>query len=142
MFPTLCELAGIPIPKTVQTKGFRDSLLDPTKPARKIITCAYTEEMRAYRDDRYKIILYNNHVAQLFDLKTDPLESHDLAKNSEYTQLLVQLIDQARAGFKIQGDFAGKKVANIYRRWPMKACRLPKDGQMLWEVWDTSPMEK
>jgi arylsulfatase A-like enzyme len=136
IFPTLCELTGTPIPNTVQTKSFRASVFDPAVPARKTLTLAYTEEMRGYRDDRYKIILYSNRIAQLFDLKADPLEVHNLAKDPAHAERLTAMIEQARAAFKADGDFAGKKIANMYRRWPQTACRLPQDGKMLWEVWE------
>jgi arylsulfatase A-like enzyme len=142
MFPTLCEMTGAPIPNTVQTKSFRTSVFDPAAPARPMLTFAYTEEMRAFRDDRYKIILYNNHIAQLFDLKTDPLEIRDLAKDSAHAQRLAAMIEQARSAFKADGDVAGKKVANLYRRWPQTACRLEKDGPMLWEIWGTENVSR
>lgn len=51
MFPTMCELTGIPIPSTVQMKSFRPSILDPQEPNRKSMYFIYSEEMRAFRDE-------------------------------------------------------------------------------------------
>lgn len=135
MFPTLCQMIGVPIPETVQTQSYLPSVLDPGKAARKTMYFAYTEEMRAFREDQYKVILYSNHRVQLFDLKADPFEMRDLSKDPAHAERLTRLIDQARAAGKSMDDVAGKKVTNIYRPWPQTTSRLAKDGPMLWEVW-------
>ena len=135
MFPTLCELTGVPIPQAVQTTSFSASVFDPAAPARKTLTFAYCEEMRSFRDDQYKIILNNNRVAQLFDLKADPFETRDLSKDPAHIKCLAIMIEELRSADQADGDVAGKKVANLYRNWPQTACRLPQDGKMLWEVW-------
>ena len=45
------------------------------------IFTAYTDVQRAVRDDRWKLIVYPKvHKTQLFDLRDDPGEMHDLGR--------------------------------------------------------------
>ncbi|MDE0937876.1 MAG: sulfatase-like hydrolase/transferase [Mariniblastus sp.] len=135
ILPTLCEMIDTPIPETVQTKSFLPNITDPGKSGRKTLSFGYTEEIRAFRDEQYKIVLYSNKYAQLFDLKADPNESRNLAKDPAFAKRLASMIEKARAEDKAWGDCEDKKIANIWRPWPMKPCRLKKDGPMFWEIW-------
>ena len=82
MAPTLLELAGLPIPKTMETQSLvgraqkRDSLF-----------FAYRNVQRGIRTDRYKLIQYNASGVkntQLFDLFNDPLERVNLAADGKH----------------------------------------------------------
>jgi arylsulfatase A-like enzyme len=81
VFPTLCELAGIPLPKgvTLDGKSFAASLRDPdAKPHREwIFNQLHT--LRVVRDERFK--LYSD--GRFFDANADPDERHDLSKPTE-----------------------------------------------------------
>ena len=102
IFPTLCQQIGIPVPATVETKSFLPTLTAPGKPHRSTLYHAYREEMRAYRDDQYKIILFNNQRVRLFDLKADPYEMKDLSK--EQPERVATMIAAAREAGKTLGE--------------------------------------
>ena len=83
--PTLLDMAGVGIPETVE--GL--SMLG--KERRSYLYGECVEDAGATRmihDGRYKLVYYavGNHV-QLFDLKEDPHELHDLAGSKEHQQL-------------------------------------------------------
>lgn len=92
LFPTLCDLAGTPIPATVQfpslvplLHGGQDRLFDS-------VYCAYKEFQRSARTDRHKMILYPQaRQAQLFDLAHDPWEKDNLMGQAQYAETATQL---------------------------------------------------
>lgn len=79
LFPTICELADVPRPDTVQfpsllplLHGQREQLFDS-------MYCAYLGLQRSVRTDKYKLILYPKVKRyQLFDLEKDPWEMNSL----------------------------------------------------------------
>jgi arylsulfatase A-like enzyme len=82
IYPTLCELAGVPVPDTVDGRSLVPAMRDPADRMRETIYCAYKEFQRSVRDDRYKLVEYVVHGerhTQLFDLVADPWEMHNLA---------------------------------------------------------------
>ena len=82
LYPTICEMVGIPIPATVNGESFYKQLMDPGKERHQYILTSYKSYQRAIRDKRYKLILYDVNgmqKQQLFDLKSDPFETRDLS---------------------------------------------------------------
>ena len=73
LFPTICDLAGLPVPTNMDGNG----LFDRTK--RGTLGAAYRNVQRAIRDERWKLICYP-HIGeyQLFDLTSDPHETNNL----------------------------------------------------------------
>ncbi len=89
VMPTLLDLAGIPIPDSVE------GLSMAGERKRDFFYGEYGEDDTATRmihDGRYKLIYYpvGNHL-QLFDLEKDPDESTDLAQSPENSQILKKL---------------------------------------------------
>lgn len=92
IMPTLLNIAGVPIPKSVE--GI--SLLSNTR--REYLYGEHYEgegATRMLRDQQCKLIYYpaGNHF-QLFDLKDDPHELHNLAKDPDYAAVFDDLTDQ------------------------------------------------
>ena len=110
LFPTLCQQIGVPVPSTVQTKSFLPALTDPGKPHRPSLYHAYRDEMRAFRDAQYKIILFENHHVRLFDLNADPFERRDLSKDPAQADRVARMTTQARQAGKTLGDDPASSV--------------------------------
>ncbi len=112
IFPTLCDLAKIPTPKSVQGKSLMPVLEKKTKQIRDYTYHAYLQYQRAIRKGDYKLIEYvkakdynsktqqdefrGSRVTQLFNLKKDPWETQNLAIFPEYKAKIKQLQQQLR----------------------------------------------
>jgi arylsulfatase A-like enzyme len=89
VFPTLCDLVGLPTPSSVEGKSLLPVIRDATAAHRHELYFAYDSYQRGCRDDRYKLIefvvpnkrantQFERHTL-LFDLHSDPLEQVNLA---------------------------------------------------------------
>ena len=93
LFPTLCELTDQPIPPTNEGNSLVSLIKGEKTTHRSSIFSVYQatrhidapgKYQRMVREGDYKLIAYavdGNHRVQLFDLKNDPLEMHDLASD-------------------------------------------------------------
>jgi arylsulfatase A-like enzyme len=82
VFPTLCDLAGLETPDTVEGKSLASAVADGEGPGRDHLLLAYTDVQRGVREDRWKLIEYavgDQRHTQLFDLERDPWETQDLS---------------------------------------------------------------
>lgn len=103
--PTLLELTGANIPKEVQGRSFVKNLEGNTpKNWRQSMYYHYYEYPMWHhvqphygiRTDRYKLIhfYYDEDVWELYDLKKDPEELHNLIQSKKYISLIKSLKDQ------------------------------------------------
>jgi len=83
VMPTLLDLAGVPVPDTVDG-------ISMVGPRRDLLIGECREDDNATRmahDGRHKLIWYPaGNVVQLFDLEQDPLETTDVANDSGYAE--------------------------------------------------------
>ncbi len=102
IFPTICEIAGVVIPESVEGQSLL-GLYDGSRKARERLFCSYSDPRRdtvtrMVRTDRYKLI---QHLVtgerQFFDLEKDPYEMKNLfgkpegkAAEAELTQELMR----------------------------------------------------
>lgn len=110
VMPTLLELCGLKIPRTVE--GI--SMVSPQ--TREYLYGEVGEgpgASRMIRDGRYKLIYYPwGNVTQLFDMESDKKELHDCSKDGEYQGILERLKQQL--------------IKNLYGG----DCSWVKDGQL------------
>lgn len=94
IYPTLCELAGLKTPDTVQYESLNTILDDADAPHRDHLYFAFMSWQRAVRDARYKLIEYcvkSKRHTQLFDLIEDPHEMNNLAGDAAHQETLERL---------------------------------------------------
>jgi arylsulfatase A-like enzyme len=94
IYPTLCDLLGIPTPATVEGRSLLPALRDPGAAVRETLSFAYRGVQRAVQDDRYKLIEYvveGQRTTQLFDLHADPWETNNLADDPRHAETLSRL---------------------------------------------------
>ncbi len=94
IFPTLCDLLGLPVPETVDFKSLAPVIRDTSASHRDHLYFAFMSWQRAIRDDRHKLIEYavdGQRHTQLFDLSEDPHELHNLAGSPEHQDVLTEL---------------------------------------------------
>jgi iduronate 2-sulfatase len=91
LFPTLCEFAGLAVPKTVQGRSFQ-SLFD--SPQQKFRTVAYSRfgPGDAVITDRFTYTRYRQGRGEmLYDLVEDPQENRNVAADPQYQKHLAEL---------------------------------------------------
>lgn len=94
IYPTLCDMVGIPIPDSVDGVSFLPVIYDKRKKARTELYFAYGDLIRSIKDERYKLIEYRNKVfrgTELFDLKGDPYEMNNLYGKAGYKEEIEKL---------------------------------------------------
>lgn len=95
IFPTLCELCGLEIPRTVEGRSLAGILHGEEDGGRDVIFGAYRNVQRMIRTERWKLIRYPQiHKTQLFDLRNDPHELHDLAMNPDHSSQVRELLER------------------------------------------------
>jgi len=118
IYPTLSELAGLPLPGHLEGVSFRPLLADPTRPWKSAAFSQYPRssgkigaklDLMGYsmRTNRYRLTVWvdrNDHskidAIELYDHQSDPLENTNIAKVSANTELVDQLMAQWRRGWQ------------------------------------------
>lgn len=105
LFPTLCDLADVSTPAGLDGKSFADVVRGKADRARETVFFAYRDVQRGVRDGDWKLLRYPRiNRSQLFDLKTDPDELHDLAASPEAAERLAGLTDLLKREQAAYGD--------------------------------------
>jgi iduronate 2-sulfatase len=113
IYPTLCELAGLPLPKHLEGTSFKPVLEDPQRPWKQTAFSQYPRSsggkpLMGYsmRTDRYRFTCWvqrNNHSVtdglELYDHQTDPQENSNIAHVPSNVALVQKLTEQWRAGW-------------------------------------------
>ncbi|MDR1675356.1 MAG: sulfatase-like hydrolase/transferase [Tannerella sp.] len=108
LYPTLCELAGIKYPETIDGQSLKNALMAKKPAGRKHLILSYINIQRAVKKDHYKLIRYNvkgEERVQLFDLKNDPLEQNNLADAPAYKDKVKELTELLQREMLESGDF-------------------------------------
>jgi arylsulfatase A-like enzyme len=83
IFPTVCELAGLPVPPGLDGKSLAPIIRGERRSVRDTMFLAYKDVQRAVRRGRWKLIRYPQvDKTQLFDLETDPCETQGPRRRS------------------------------------------------------------
>lgn len=97
LYPTLCELTGLPTPENLDGKSFAPLLKNPEAKGRDSVL-SYWRDTLSLRTNRYHFALYNNGTQKelmLFDHQTDPDETTNIAATQP--QVVEQLMPKLRA---------------------------------------------
>lgn len=135
IYPTLCELAGLPAPKGLDGTSFVAALKDPSAKTKEAVFHVYPRKNmigRAVRSGHYRLIEWKvigaspeTAILELYDYEKDPLETRNLAKDKPevVAHLRAILAKQPEAkpqiGARAPTGQAGKK---------RKAAEKPKQG--------------
>jgi len=110
VYPTLSELAGLPLPAHLEGLSAKPLLDDPNRSWK---TAAFSQYPRkglmgySMRTDRYRFTVWvgrNDHskidAVELYDHTTDPQENINVAKLPANAELVKRLMDQWRQGWR------------------------------------------
>lgn len=94
IFPTLCDLTEIKIPKSVEGVSFCKGIMGEEYDSRKSLYFAYTDKIRSVKNNKYKFMqhVYSGKITrQLFDLKNDTLEMANIIEQEQYKNVVTEL---------------------------------------------------
>lgn len=106
ILPTICDLAEIPTPETVDGISLAPVISESKQQIREYTYHAYRQHQRAYRKGDYKLIEYvrapdsdrnrgdfvaGSRVTQLFKISEDPWETFDLSAFPENEELIAAM---------------------------------------------------
>ncbi len=89
LIPTMCDYAGIAIPKELKGERIKSMIDGKSKPRDFVVS--QTVSGRMLRTTQYKYMIYNNEISEemLFDLENDPLEQKNIAKDEDMQKILL-----------------------------------------------------
>ena len=122
LYPTLCDLAGIPIPGNMEGTSFARLLVDPKQPWKdaafsqfhrsprvtpdkgdymglSMVTSRYHDVEWRMWDDRKKTVGERSAV-ELYDQRSDPEENANIANSPLGKQLVTDLAEQLKRGWR------------------------------------------
>ncbi len=107
LYPTLCELAGLPLPKHLEGTSLAPLLDSPDRPWKTAAFSQYPRSRakgRSIRTSRWRLTRWAESGKtvglELYDHQRDPGENENLAARAEHASLVQQLTDQLDAGWQ------------------------------------------
>jgi arylsulfatase A-like enzyme len=92
LYPTICELAGAPIPASVDGRSLVPILRGERESSYSEVFTHFRDVQRAIRTDEWKYIVYlKAQREQLFHLASDPHELTNLSDDADYASVLADL---------------------------------------------------
>jgi arylsulfatase A-like enzyme len=105
LFPTCCDLAGLPIPKECEGASLVPIMKGEKTRLRELLFAPYKDCQRMVRDERWKLLWYPKiNRFQLFDLSKDPWEIDDLSDKPEHAAKFAEMKKHMAAQQKWFGD--------------------------------------
>lgn len=93
IYPTLADLAGLPIPAHCQGKSLRPILNHPNQQIRDAVYCLRRRNDHLYRTKDWALIHYRaNDQFELYDLRNDPQQFHNLANDPQFNEQKTSLL--------------------------------------------------
>lgn len=101
LFPTACDLTGLPIPNSIQGTSLTPILTDPAATVKSAALSIH--QGHALRTDNWAYMKYQDGTEELYDMKADPKQFHNLAdvesvadQKAELAKQLMIRLDEIR----------------------------------------------
>jgi len=105
IFPTVCELVGLRVPDSIDSRSLAPVIRGEAKSVREEVFGYFVDAQRMIRTDRWKLIEYPKiNKRQLFALPNDPQELRNLADDPQHAEVMVRLQRRLKAWQKKVGD--------------------------------------
>jgi len=100
LFPTACELAGLPIPESVEGTSLLPILKNPKASVKKS-ALSFVSRGTSMRSSVWSYMKYKDGSEELYDMKKDPRQFQNLAKSPQHSEILKKL--RVQFGKRTQG---------------------------------------
>ncbi len=94
VYPTVADLAGLPIPKHVEGPSLRPLLENPDAPWNHVGICTHGRGNHGVRDRHWRYIRYADGSEELYDHRADPYEWANLAADPKHADVKKRLADR------------------------------------------------
>ena len=91
IYPTLCELAGISVPKHVEGASIKPLLADANASWNTPTLCTFGYQNHSVRNAQWRYIRYADGSEELYDHTKDPYEWTNLATRVEFKNVRTEL---------------------------------------------------
>jgi arylsulfatase A-like enzyme len=91
IYPTLCELCGVPVPKTAEGRSIVSLLKNPAAPWDMPAITTHGRNNHGIRSEQFRYIRYADGSEELYDEVADPNEWTNVAGKPEYARAKAQL---------------------------------------------------
>jgi arylsulfatase A-like enzyme len=91
LYPTLCELASLPVPDHVEGRSIVPLLRDPKASWDHPAITSFKPDTHTLRDARWRYIRYQDGGEELYDHNSDPHEWHNLANQPEHRAMMDEM---------------------------------------------------
>ncbi|HVA47348.1 MAG TPA: sulfatase [Pirellulales bacterium] len=91
VYPTLCDLAGIAVPKHVEGPSLRALLADPQSPWEPPALTTYHRDNHSLRSEKWRYIRYADGGEELYNHDADEYEWTNLAPGPQYASIKADL---------------------------------------------------
>lgn len=114
LYPTLCDLSGIPVPSHVEGKSIKSLLQNPAAEWATPALTTYKFGNHSVRSEGWRYTRYENGDEELYDETKDPLEHTNLAGDARFAEQKAQLaqwlpkVNQADANGRAGNGGGGK----------------------------------
>jgi arylsulfatase A-like enzyme len=114
IYPTLCDLAGVPIPRHVEGASIKSLLANPKAAWSTPTLCTFGYQNHTVRNEQWRYIRYANGGEELYDHSRDPYEWTNVVHQAEFAQVredLAKSFPRKNAG-EASGKFADAEDEN------------------------------
>jgi arylsulfatase A-like enzyme len=114
IYPTLCDLAGLPKPKHLQGRSLKPMLDDPAAKGKQVaistMSAPHTKQRgHSLRTDAFRYVAWEGGEELLYDLRTDADELHNLAKQPAQAERTNRMRERLATHLKSVVESSGLK---------------------------------
>jgi iduronate 2-sulfatase len=153
LYPTLCKLAGLNVPKGLEGESFANVVKQPAAETKKAVFNVYPRGKligRAVRTNRYRLVEWkepgaarDTAVYELYDYRSDPSESKNLADDyPDAVNELRTILDkqpEAKPQLKVEGAKAAAGKRKKQQAKPVGAAALRPKNIVTRKQWGSKP---